>query len=158
VGNCYNYLTLNERRLIFQLREARVSVPKIGDRRGRHRPDLEPRGQDHPPGQDALEDLQRARASANAIVLVGRVEGKVCATAMVGFDGHRAWAYYVAVDPSLQGSGLGRLMMKAAGAWATERGAPKLMLMVSDDNAKVLGFYAALGFQVRSFTPLAILL
>jgi GNAT superfamily N-acetyltransferase len=108
------------------------------------------------PGPDALEDLQRARASANAIVLVGRVEGKVCATAMVGFDGHRAWAYYVAVDPPLQGTGLGRKVMKVAEAWARECGAPKLMLMVSDDNAKVLGFYAALGFQMRPFTPLAI--
>jgi ribosomal protein S18 acetylase RimI-like enzyme len=108
------------------------------------------------PGQDALEDLQRARASNNAIVLVGRVEGKVCATAMVGFDGHRAWTYYVAVDPDLQRAGLGRMMMKAAESWARERGAPKLLLMVSDDNAKVLGFYTALGFQVRPFKPLAI--
>jgi GNAT superfamily N-acetyltransferase len=108
------------------------------------------------PGQDALEDLQRARASDSTIVLAGRIEGKVCAAAMVGFDGHRAWAYYVAVDPDLQGAGLGRKLMQAAGAWARDRGAPKLMLLVSDDNAKVLGFYAALGFHVRPFKPLAL--
>jgi transposase, IS30 family len=37
LGNHYNHLPLDERRLIFQLREAKVSVPKIAERLGRHR-------------------------------------------------------------------------------------------------------------------------
>ena len=37
MGNHYNHLTFDERRLIFQLREAKVSTPKIAERLGRHR-------------------------------------------------------------------------------------------------------------------------
>ena len=105
--------------------------------------------------EEALDDLRRARASASSAVLVGRIEGQVRATALVGFDGHRAWSYYVAVDPDVQGTGLGRSIMMAARAWAKDRGAPKLMLLVADNNRKVLGFYRALGFHARPFTPLA---
>jgi alkylhydroperoxidase family enzyme len=37
VGERYDHLTLDERRLIFQLREAKMSVPRIAERLGRHR-------------------------------------------------------------------------------------------------------------------------
>jgi hypothetical protein len=39
--------------------------------------------------------------STDAEVLVGRLDAVVAATVMVGFDGHRGWVYYVAVDPTL---------------------------------------------------------
>ena len=38
-------------------------------------------------------------------------------------------------------------MMAAAEAWLRARGAPKLQLMVRDDNAAALGFYPALGLE-----------
>jgi len=37
LGNHYDHLTLDERRLIFELREAKVSIPNIAARLGRHR-------------------------------------------------------------------------------------------------------------------------
>jgi len=37
LGNRYNHLTLDDRRLIFRLLNAKVSVPKIAERLGRHR-------------------------------------------------------------------------------------------------------------------------
>ena len=37
VGERYDHLTLDERKLIFQLREAKMSVPRIAERLGRHR-------------------------------------------------------------------------------------------------------------------------
>jgi hypothetical protein len=37
VGERYDHLTLDERKLIFQLREAKMSVPGIAERLGRHR-------------------------------------------------------------------------------------------------------------------------
>ena len=102
----------------------------------------------------ALEDIQRNQASPNAALLVGRAGGAAIATVMVGFDGHRAWAYYVATDPDRQGQGNGREMMAAAETWARERGAPKLMLMVAHANVGVLDFYAKLGFEAA---PMAVL-
>jgi ribosomal protein S18 acetylase RimI-like enzyme len=78
--------------------------------------------------------------------LVGRKDGKVIATAPAGFDGHRGWVYYLAVEPHLQRAGHGKAMLAAAARWLRARGAPKLMLLVAEANSGVLRFYAKLGF------------
>ncbi|GAB4169281.1 MAG: hypothetical protein OHK0024_04820 [Thalassobaculales bacterium] len=91
-------------------------------------------------------DIARAMAARDCAILVGERDGRIIASVMVGFDGHRAWPYYVAVDPPAQGSGAGRAIMAAAEAWAQARGAPKMMLMVRPGNDRARGFYAALGY------------
>jgi ribosomal protein S18 acetylase RimI-like enzyme len=68
---------------------------------------------------------------------------------MVGFDGHRGWVYYLAVAPSHQRQGIGRMLMVAAEDWLRAEGAPKIQLMVRDDNTDARGFYAALGYAVQ---------
>lgn len=95
---------------------------------------------------DPRADIDRARGTGDATILVGRRGGAVIATAMVGFDGHRGWVYYLAVEPALQRSGLGKAMLNAAEQWLRARGAPKLLLLVAEDNAAAFGFYKALGF------------
>ena len=74
------------------------------------------------------------------------------ATVMTGFDGHRAWVYYLAVSPEHQGQGLGRLMMAAAEDWLRARKAPRLNLMVRADNEAARGFYDALGYKISDVT------
>jgi ribosomal protein S18 acetylase RimI-like enzyme len=98
------------------------------------------------PWNDPRHDISLARAAADAEVLVGREAGEIVAAAMVGFDGHRGWIYYFAVDPAAQGEGLGRAMTAACEAWLKARGAPKMMAMVRRTNDAVLGFYEKLGF------------
>ena len=113
-------------------------VPAVLDlwaRRGLLHPDNDPRA-----------DIARARSAADAMLLVGRRDGAVIATAMVGFDGHRGWVYYLAVEPNLQRAGYGKAMLEAAERWLRRRGAPKLMLMVAEANSGVRGFYEKLGF------------
>ncbi len=95
---------------------------------------------------DPRADIDRARGAGNAAILVGRRGNAVVATAMVGFDGHRGWVYYLAVDPALQKSGIGKAMLAAAEQWLRARGAPKLLLMVAEENAAAFGFYKAMGF------------
>jgi hypothetical protein len=99
------------------------------------------------PDNDARADIARARDAADAALLVGRKGGKAIATAMVGFDGHRGWVYYLAVEPSVQRSGHGKAMLAAAERWLRDRNAPKLMVFVAEANAKVMGFYEKLGFK-----------
>jgi ribosomal protein S18 acetylase RimI-like enzyme len=98
------------------------------------------------PWNDPRRDIALARAAADADVLVGRLDGAIVAAAMVGFDGHRGWIYYLAVEPDTQRSGRGRTMMAACETWLQARGAPKVLAMVRTSNAAVLGFYEALGF------------
>jgi ribosomal protein S18 acetylase RimI-like enzyme len=98
------------------------------------------------PDNDARVDIARARGAADATLLVGRQDGKLVATAMVGFDGHRGWVYYLAVEPDLQRAGHGKAMLAAAERWLRARKAPKLMVLVAEANGKVMGFYEKLGF------------
>jgi len=81
------------------------------------------------PWNDPAADIATARRGDNATILIGRAEGAIVASALVGHDGHRGWVYYLAVAPDRRRAGLGRTSMDAAEAWLRERGAPKLQLM-----------------------------
>lgn len=98
---------------------------------------------------DPVKDIQFARDGKESAVLVGEIEGRLAATVMVGHDGHRGMLYYVAVEPALQGKGLGRAAVKAAEAWLAARGVWKINLLVRTENDKVKGFYEALGYEVN---------
>jgi ribosomal protein S18 acetylase RimI-like enzyme len=101
------------------------------------------------PWNDPRADIALAMRSAQAEVLVGHVDEAVTATVMVGFDGHRGWVYYLAVDPDARLGGLGRRMMEAAEEWLRARGAPKLNLLVREENAGVAVFYERLGYALE---------
>ncbi len=101
------------------------------------------------PWNDAEADLRRAMAGPASTVLVAQsASAALLGTAMVGHDGHRGWVYYVAVQPALQGRGLGRLLMSECEAWLRDRGIPKIQLMVRQENAAALMFYSALGYEL----------
>ena len=78
--------------------------------------------------------------------------GDLVASAMVGFDGHRGWVYYLAVAPVMQRRSLGRALMARAEQLLIERGCPKLMLMVRSSNAAVIDFYRDLGYGEEQVT------
>ncbi len=95
---------------------------------------------------DPAGDIALARKENNATVLLGRRDGALVASVLVGHDGHRGWVYYVSVDPDHRLKDYGREIMTAAEDWLRERGIAKLQLMVRDDNARVHAFYEALGY------------
>lgn len=70
----------------------------------------------------------------------------VLGTVMAGYEGHRGWINYLAVDPAAQRHGLGRALMNWAEARLADAGCPKINLQVREGNEPVLGFYAAIGF------------
>jgi ribosomal protein S18 acetylase RimI-like enzyme len=99
------------------------------------------------PWNDPARDLALARGKPNSDVLVGLVENRIVASAMVGHDGHRGTMYYVSVAPSEQGRGHGRAMVAAAETWLLDRGIWKANLLVRKENTAVLGFYDGLGYR-----------
>jgi ribosomal protein S18 acetylase RimI-like enzyme len=99
------------------------------------------------PWNDPAADIALARKGTNAAVLVGRDNGAIVASAMVGHDGHRGWVYYVVVDPDHRQKGFGRAVMDAAEDWLRTRGIAKLQLMVRPDNSKVQAFYESIGYD-----------
>lgn len=101
------------------------------------------------PWNDPAADYQMALMTETSDILLARKEDALIASVMVGFDGHRGWVYYLAVAPEHRRDGLGRIMMAEAEKWLKDRAAPKIQLMVRDDNAQAIGFYKALGYETQ---------
>jgi hypothetical protein len=99
------------------------------------------------PWNDARADIRLALAGPSSTILTAKADGRLAATVMVGWDGHRGWIYYLAVASDRRRQGLGARMLKAAEDWLRARAAPKLNLLVRAENAAVLGFYESLGYR-----------
>jgi ribosomal protein S18 acetylase RimI-like enzyme len=102
------------------------------------------------PWNDPHKDIARKLTEQPELFLIGTVlEGgaqQLAATAMVGFDGHRGWVYYLAVAPGRQRLSIGRGMMARAEELLLARGCPKINLLVRSSNTGVIDFYKKLGY------------
>ncbi len=106
------------------------------------------------PWNDPRRDIARKLTEQPELFLVGTHEGTLIATAMVGFDGHRGWVYYLAVAPEQRGRSYGRMLMQEAERLLIERGCPKLNLQLRASNTDAIGLYRKLGYaqdEVLSF-------
>ncbi len=106
------------------------------------------------PWNDTRVDFRQALESPASTVLGGFHDGLLIASVMVGFDGHRGWVYYLAVDPAHRRRGLGTQMMTGAETWLRQLGARKLQFMVRGENASSLRFYETLGFEQQAVITL----
>ena len=106
------------------------------------------------PWNDPHRDIARKLTVQPELFLVGEREGRVVASAMAGYDGHRGWVNYLAVDPAHRGRGHARALMAEIERLLTAAGCPKLNLQVRADNEAALGFYAALGYSVDAAVSL----
>lgn len=98
------------------------------------------------PWNDPAKDIRRKLAEQPDLFGVMADGADVVGTVMAGYEGHRGWINYLAVDPSRQQRGLGRQLMAWSEARLRERGCPKINLQVRQGNEAVLAFYAALGY------------
>lgn len=98
------------------------------------------------PWNNPYQDIERKLAHSPDKFLVGIREGKVIASVMYDYDGHRGSIYYLAVEPQCQGRGYGQQIMKEVERRLIELGCPKLNLMVRGSNTKVVAFYQRLGY------------
>jgi ribosomal protein S18 acetylase RimI-like enzyme len=98
------------------------------------------------PWNNPKADIERKMEAGPDLFLVGTVNGSIVATAMGGYDGHRGWVYYLAVDPVYRKSGLGRRMMETLEEKLTAIGCPKIDLMIRKSNNEVVQFYERIGY------------
>lgn len=106
------------------------------------------------PWNDPEADFAVALNGAGSAVLVARGPRGIAGSVMAGFDGHRGWVYYLAVAPGARRGGLARALMAAAEDWLRARGAPKIQLMVREDNHEAIGFYERLGLERQKVVTL----
>jgi ribosomal protein S18 acetylase RimI-like enzyme len=98
------------------------------------------------PWNDPHKDIARKLKVQRELFLIGEIDGRVVAAMMVGYEGHRGWVNYLAVDPERQRQGLGREMMAEAEIRLKALGCPKIQLQVRRDNAEAIAFYRRLGY------------
>ena len=110
------------------------------------------------PWNDPLRDIGSARANASSdifVVVSGEGGRQIAGSVMAGYEGHRGWVYYVAVVPEHRSQGLGEKLMRHAEAWLAEAGAPKVKLMIREDNEAVRRFYEGLRYRVEERTVMS---
>ncbi len=98
------------------------------------------------PWNDPRKDIARKLQVQRELFLVGEIEGRLVAAVMAGYEGHRGWVNYLAVEPELQGRGIGRQMMEAVEKGLAGVGCPKVQLQIRRGNLGVAEFYRALGY------------
>ncbi len=97
---------------------------------------------------DPQADIDRKLARDDGGFFVATRDGSLVASVMVGYDGHRGWINYLAVDPSCQGDGIGRLIMDRAEQHLIDLNCPKINLQIRAENSVAIQFYERLGFSV----------
>lgn len=98
------------------------------------------------PWNDPQQDIARKLQVNPEWFLVAERERRIVGSIMTGYEGHRGWINYLAVQPDERRRGLGRALMDEAERLLRAAGCPKINLLVRQTNSEVIAFYARLGF------------
>jgi ribosomal protein S18 acetylase RimI-like enzyme len=98
------------------------------------------------PQNDPKKDIEMKLQVQPELFFVGTISNRIVSTVMSGYDGHRGWIYYMAVDPDLQKRGIGRIMVEKAEIKLRDLGCQKINLQVRNSNKSVIAFYEHIGF------------
>ncbi|MFO1064852.1 MAG: GNAT family acetyltransferase [Pirellulales bacterium] len=96
---------------------------------------------------DPTKDIARKLRVQPEWFLVGLLNEQLIASVMVGYDGHRGWINYLAVDPDHRRNGHGRAMMMEAERLLQDFGCAKINLQIRKDNLNAIAFYEGIGFK-----------
>jgi ribosomal protein S18 acetylase RimI-like enzyme len=98
------------------------------------------------PWNDPKKDIARKLKVQPELFLVAELEGVIVGTVMAGYEGHRGWVNYLAVDIGQRRRGIGTALMRDAERRLRLVGCPKINLQIRRENTDVQAFYATLGF------------
>src|SRR6185437_11976152 len=86
------------------------------------------------PVNDPARDIRRKLSVNPELFLLGTIDGKVIASVMAGYEGHRGWINYLAVHPEHRLKGYGRQILAEAEKQLRVLGCPKINLQVRTTN------------------------
>jgi ribosomal protein S18 acetylase RimI-like enzyme len=78
---------------------------------------------------------------------VALADGKIVAVALCGHDGRRGHIYHLAVEPSYQGQGLGKLLVDECLSRLRAAGIQRAIILVAGDNDRGLSFWRRTGWE-----------
>jgi ribosomal protein S18 acetylase RimI-like enzyme len=99
------------------------------------------------PENDPAKDIRRKKKEHPELFLVVLADGELVGSVMGGYDGHRGAVNYLAVAPSYQWQGIGRMLMRVLEAKLRKLGCAKINLFVRKSNDAVGAFYRKIGFD-----------
>jgi ribosomal protein S18 acetylase RimI-like enzyme len=99
------------------------------------------------PQRDPRANIARKLAFGDGLFWLIESEGRVVATAMAGYDGHRGWIYSIGVAPGARRRGLGRALLTQVETALRELGCPKVNIQVMEGNERALEFWKKAGYR-----------
>lgn len=97
--------------------------------------------------EGGLREALTATPSARFRVAV--VDRRVAGYAVTGRAGQRGYLQRLAVDPDVQGRGLGRALVLDALRWLRRRGVASVVVNTQVENERALALYRSLGFRLQ---------
>jgi len=98
------------------------------------------------PGDDDVS-LGLFAARNPGLFLVGLEEQELVASALAGWDGRRGWLYHVAVSPERRRRGIAVRLVRMLEERLRVLGCKKVNLIVWEDSADAMRFWASIGYQ-----------
>lgn len=98
------------------------------------------------PWNDPRKDIARKLAVQPELFLVGELDGRIVASIMAGYEGHRGWVNYLAVAPACRRRGYARTLMQRVEELLLRMGCPKVNIQVRSSNAEAMRFYRGIGY------------
>lgn len=106
------------------------------------------------PWNDPHKDIARKLAVQRELFVVGTLDERIVASIMAGYDGHRGWVNYLAVDPAYRKRGFARALMTHVEAGLLAYGCPKINLQVRAGNDAAIAFYRRIGYAADEVVSL----
>lgn len=98
---------------------------------------------------DPHKDLARKlEVQPELFVVAVDDDERIVGAVMAGYDGHRGWMNYLAVDPEARDRGVGRALVEHVEGALHELGCPKVNVQVRSSNVRVVAFYEHLGYRI----------
>ena len=92
-------------------------------------------------------ELKNCARLHGELVLVATVGADLVGSLWASYDGRRGWIQRVATHPARRGEGIARALVYEAERRLALLGATKVNLLIEPDNASVVPFYEALGYE-----------
>ena len=95
------------------------------------------------------KDILRKLSVKDDLFILAEDKGKIIASAMGGYDGHRGYIYYLAALPEFQKKGVDSEILKIIETKFLNKGCPKINLFVRNTNIRVQAFYKKNKYKIQ---------
>jgi ribosomal protein S18 acetylase RimI-like enzyme len=98
---------------------------------------------------DTKEEIEKMLKRNPNLFLVGKINEKIIAVVLGGYDGRRGYVHHLAVDPKYQRKGYGCKLMSELMLRFKLMRIHKIHLFIEKYNISVINFYKKLGWEIR---------